>query len=102
MFLCFIIFGALVLVTAWLSYMRELTGALIAGFFAVCVLAFGCIYSENKALEAKVQALDAVGIEYLSKEEVYNKSQAELDKMFKVSTLGSIYYYDIGENKDAD
>ena len=102
MFLCFIIFGILLLVTAWLSSMRELTGALIAGFFTVCVLAFGCIYSENKALVAKVQALDAAGIEYLSKEEVYNKSQSELDKMFKVTTLGNVYYYNMGENKDAD
>lgn len=102
MFLCFIIFGVLVLVTAWLFSKESLLGGLIAGFFALCVVVFGCIYSENKALEAKVQTLEAVGIEHLSKEEVYNKSQAELDKLFKVTTLGSIYYYDIGENKDAD
>ena len=56
----------------------------------------GVCYTNNVA-KAKVETLKKVGYEPLTKEVVYNTSQAELDKMYKISTLGGIYYYNIEE-----
>ena len=102
MILCFILFGIIAVVAGWLFVERQIVGGFIAMAISLFILGFGFIFYDNKISETKVKTLDAVGIEYLSKEEVYNKSQAELDKLFKVVTLEGTYYYDIGENKDAD
>lgn len=99
MVFCFIAFGIALLVSSWLFSMREHLGGCIAGFVAICFFFLGIVAADNKVREGKVEALNQVGIEYLSKEEVYNKSQAELDKMLSITTLGKVYYYDIGEKE---
>lgn len=99
MVFCFIAFGVVLSIAGWLFSMREHLGGCIASFIAICLFFFGIVTADNKVSEGKVEALNQVGIEYLSKEEVYNKSQAELDKMLKITTLGKVYYYDIGEKE---
>ena len=102
MVLCFILFGVISVLTAWLFSEKQLVSGFIALFIALFILGLGFIFYDSKIAEAKIKTLDAVGIEYLSKEDVYNKSQAELDKLFKVTTLNGTYYYDLGESKDAN
>ena len=102
MVLCFILFGIISVIAAWLFSEKQLVSGFITTLVALFVLGIGFVFYDNKVMETKVKTLDAVGIEYLSKEEVYNKSQAELDKLFKVTTLNGIYYYDLGESKNAD
>lgn len=49
---------------------------------------------ENSKENIKKEVLITCGIEPLTKEEVYNKSQAELDKYYKISTLeNGIQYF---------
>lgn len=96
---CFILFGIIAVVAGWLFVERQLVGGFIAALIALFILGLGFVFYDNKVMETKVKTLDAVGIEYLSKEEVYNKSQAELDKLFKVVTLEGTYYYDLGEKE---
>ena len=97
MVLCFILAGVILAAACWLFANSEITGGLIAILIGLFVFGLGCIFYDSKISEAKIKTLDAVGIEYLSKEEVYNKSQAELDKMIKVSTISGTYYYDLGD-----
>ena len=102
MVLCFILFGIVTICSAWLFANKELVGGFIATLVALFILGLGFIFYDSKIAEAKIKTLDVAGIEYLSNDEVYNKSQAELDKLFKVTTLNGTYYYDIGESKDAN
>lgn len=102
MVFCFILFGIISVITAWLFSEKELVSGFIASFIALFILGLGFIFYDSKIAETKVKALEVAGIEYLSNDEVYNKSQAELDKMLKVSTLNGTYYYDLGESKDAN
>ena len=99
MVLCFILFGIVSVITAWLFSEKQLVSGLITSFIALFVLGLGFIFYDSKIAEAKIKALDVAGIEYLSNDEVYNKSQAELDKMIKVSTLSGTYYYDLGDKE---
>ena len=101
MVVCFILFGIIAVVAGWLfvDKTEEPVHGLIAVAISLFILGFGFIFYDNKIAETKVKTLDAVGIEYLSKEDVYNKSQAELDKLLKVVTLEGTYYYDLGEDK---
>jgi len=99
MVVCFILFGIIAVVAGWLFIERQLVGCFVAIAISLFILGLGFIFYDNKIAETKIKTLDAVGIEYLSKEEVYNKSQSELDKLFKVVTLGDTYYYDLGEKE---
>lgn len=65
-------------------------------FMLIC-LGIAWVSSANQLEKKKVEALSAVGIEYLDKDTVYNMSKAELDKCYSVSTLNGTYYYKIDE-----
>ena len=95
MVLCCILFGIVAVFSVWLFANKEFTGAFVTTAIALVILGLGFVFYDNNINKAKVETLEAVGIEYLSKEEVYNKSQAELDKLFKITTLDGTYYYEI-------
>lgn len=95
MVICFILFGIVAVISVWLFANKELTGGFIATAVALFILGLGFVFYDNSINKTKVETLESVGIEYLSKEDVYNKSQAELDKLFKVTTLNGTYYYEI-------
>lgn len=95
MVLCFILFGIVAVFSVWLFANKELIGAFVTTAIALLILGLGFVFYDNNINKAKVETLESVGIEYLSKEDVYNKSQAELDKLFKVTTLNGTYYYEI-------
>ncbi len=65
-------------------------------FMLIC-LGIAWVSSANQLEKKKIEALSAVGIEYLDKDTVYNMSKAELDKCYSVSTLSGTYYYKIDE-----
>lgn len=60
-------------------------------------LGIAWVSSANQLEKKKIEALSAVGIEYLDKDTVYNMSKAELDKCYSVTTLNGTYYYKIEE-----
>lgn len=97
MVLCFILCGIVITLAGWLFAERQLVGGFLSLAISLFILGFGFVFYDNKIAETKVKTLETVGIEYLSKEDVYNKSQAELDKMLKVSTVSGTYYYDLGD-----
>lgn len=65
-------------------------------FMLIC-LGIAWVSSANQLEKKKIEALSAVGIEYLDKDTVYNMSKAELDKCYSVTTLNGTYYYKIDE-----
>lgn len=95
MILCFILFGLIAALAGLLFAKEQLISGLIATLIGLFILGLGFILCDNKIAETKINTLNSVGIEYLSKEDVYNKSQAELDKMYSISTLNDTYYYNI-------
>ena len=95
MILCFISFGIIAVFSVWLFANKEFTGAFVVTAIALVILGLGFVLYDYNISKTKVETLEAVGIEYLSKEKVYNKSQAELDKLFKITTLDGTYYYEI-------
>ncbi len=60
-------------------------------------LGIAWVSSANQLEKKKIEALSAVGIEYIDKDTVYNMSKAELDKCYSVTTLNGTYYYKIEE-----
>jgi len=69
--------------------------SLICLFFMLICLGIASVSNANKLEKKKIEALSAVGIEYLDNDTVYNMSKAELDKCYSVSTLNGTYYYKI-------
>jgi hypothetical protein len=61
--------------------------------FALLLICGSIISSENVKAKLKVETLSEAGITPLDADTVYNKSQAELDKLYKVVTLDGTYYY---------
>lgn len=97
MILCFILVGILFVIgTFFVVENDNWIGGLAAVVLAMFVMLIGCSISDNKADKKAVEILKDFNIEYLSDEEVYNSSKAELDKMYKISTFSKNYYYNIG------
>ena len=71
--------------------------SLICLFFMLICLGIASFSSANRLEKKKIEALSAVGIEYLDKDTVYNMSKAELDKCYRVDTISGSYYYIIPE-----
>lgn len=72
--------------------------SLLCLIFMLICLGIACVSSANHLEEMKIEALSAVGVEYLDKDTVYNMSNAELDKCYSITTLSGTYYYNkIGE-----
>ena len=94
----FFIFLALVLLAVGVVCFIQIdnaTASLACLFFMLICLGVASISSANNLEKNKIEALSAVGIEYLDKDTVYNMSKAELDKCYSVSTLNGTYYYKI-------
>ena len=83
-----------ILVVAWNNCSSATPSIMcVLGIVASLFFAYTCHW--NQLSNAEVKAYSNAGIECLSKEEVYNTSQAELDKLYKVSNLDGTYYYRI-------
>lgn len=84
----FIVAGTLIIVHSS-SYLPP-----IACFiFALLLICGSIISSENVKAKLKIETLSEAGITPLDNDTVYNTSQAELDKLYKVTTLDGTYYY---------
>lgn len=91
----FIIIGVIDIVQSF--YFNDkpwFVGLIIALFLGAF---FTCVGAENNTRNAKVEALSKVGLVELTDEEVYNKSQAELDKCYSVITIDKVHYYLLSE-----
>ena len=101
MVLCFILFGLLIGIAVAFVCINDNWGeGLVAIILAIVILLIGCSVSDSKANKRAVEVLSDLNIEYLSDEEVYNTSKADLDKLYKVSTLTKNYYYNLEETKE--
>ena len=95
-----IIFAMILLAVGIINLIQNESAApsLVCLVFMLICLGIAWISSANKLEKKKIEALSAVGIEYLDKDTVYNMSKAELDKCYSVTTLNGTYYYNIEEN----
>lgn len=95
-----IIFAMILLAVGIVNLVQNESSAPSLACFIIMLICLGIAWvsSANQLEKKKIEALSAVGIEYLDKDTVYNMSKAELDKCYSVSTLSGTYYYKIDEN----
>ena len=93
----FIIIAMVLLVVGVVNLIQNDTAApsLACLVFMLICLGVAWVSSANQLEKKKIEALSAVGIEYIDKDTVYNMSKAELDKCYSVTTLNGTYYYKI-------
>ncbi len=94
-----IIFAMILLVVGVVCFIQANNAApsLACFVFTLICLVSAWVSSANQLEKKKIEALSAVGIEYLDKDTVYNMSKAELDKCYSVTTLNGTYYYKLEE-----
>lgn len=87
MIACAILFGVAVMGAdeAWKPV------SLLCGF----LIFFGlfCVTFDDKIANSKKNILEEMGHTSITKEQVYQKSQAELDKMEKIVTIKGTFYF---------
>lgn len=93
----FIILAMVLLAVGVVNIIQNENSSPSLACFIGMLICLGIVWvsSANQLEKKKIEALSAVGIEYLDKDTVYNMSKAELDKCYSVSTLNGTYYYKI-------
>lgn len=96
----FIIIAMVLLAVGIINLVQNDSAAPSLACLVIMLICLGClgvawVSSANQLEKKKIEALSAVGIEYIDKDTVYNMSKAELDKCYSVTTLNGTYYYKI-------